>query len=219
MPPADELDKYFKKLRLYFGPPGKWWPGESRFEIMVSAVLTQHTNWKNVEAAMRNLKTFRLLSPEKLHELDEETIQEAIQPAGQFRQKARRLKTLVAWLMNRYGGDPERARKEPVPKLRAELLDLSGIGPETADTILLFAFDLPTFVVDAYTYRVLSRHQIVGEETSYEELQEVFHEGLPVDAKRYQEAHALIVEVGKKFCKPQPKCEECPLKVYLPSVR
>jgi endonuclease-3 related protein len=215
----DDLLKYHKKLVTYFGPQKGWWPGESRFEILISTLLVQHTNWLNVEKAVKNLKTFRLLSPEKIHELDEVTLQEAIKPAGHYRQKAARLKALVAWLMNRYDGDLEKARQATPSRVRQELLDISGIGPETADAILLYALDLPSFVIDTYTYRVLSRHQLVGEETSYEEMQQLFHTNLPSEIPLYQEYHALLVEVGKKFCKTQARCDACPLKVYLPQYR
>jgi endonuclease-3 related protein len=219
MSPKEELRRYHEKLKTYFGPMEEWWPGDTPFEVMLTAVLVQHTNWKNVEQAIRNLKVFKLLSPQKLHELDEETLQEAIKPAGHFRQKASRLKALVAWLVNHYEGDMNRAREAPPARVRSELLDISGIGPETADVILLYALGHPSFVVDSYTYRVLSRHHLVSEETSYEEMQQLFHENLETDPRLFREYHAQLVEVGKKFCKTQPRCEECPLKVYLPQYR
>jgi endonuclease-3 related protein len=215
----ETLLAYFRKLKSFYGPQRGWWPGESRFEVMIGAVLVQHANWRNAEKALHNLKLFRLLSPEKLRELDEETLQEAIRPAGQFRQKARRLKALVGWLCDRYDGDMDRARRAPVSRLREELMELPGIGPETCDTILLFALDLPEFVVDTYTYRVLSRHHLAPEETSYEEMQALFHENLPRDPEPFKEYHALLVEVGKEFCRPEPKCDRCPLKLYLPQHR
>lgn len=219
MSPKDDLQAYHRKLRTYFGPMDKGWPGESRFEILVTAVLISRTSRKNVEQAVQNLRIFRLLSPEKIHELDEETLQEAVKPAGYFRQKAARLKAVVGWLVTRYDGDLEKARQAPPSRLRSELLDLSGIGPETSDAILLYALDLPSFVVDTAAYRILSRHNLVGEETSYEEMQQLFHENLPADPGLFQELHAQFVEIGRTFCKPQSRCDECPLKVYLPQYR
>lgn len=219
MPPKQELKKYHQKMRTYLGPLDRWWPGETPFEIMLTAVLVQRTTWKNVEKAIHNLKTFRLLSPDKIQELDEETLQEAIKPAGNFRQKAARIKALVAWLVDRYQGDIEQAKQAPPARLRSELLDISGIGPETADVILLYVLDVPSFVVDSYTYRILSRHQLVGEETSYEEMQQLFHENVEREAGVYREYHAQLVEIGKKFCKTKAQCDQCPLKVYLPQYR
>ncbi|HLG43193.1 MAG TPA: endonuclease III domain-containing protein [Planctomycetota bacterium] len=209
------LEDYYRKLSLHFGPQ-RWWPGETPFEVMVGAVLAQNTAWRNAERAIQNLKTFRLLDPHKIHELDEETLQEAIRPAGFFRQKAKRIKAAVAWLVERFGGSMEAAARENAGTLRTELLEIKGIGPETADSILLYALGKPAFVIDTYTYRVLTRHHWVGEETTYEEMQELMQSKLPRDAKLYNEYHALMVAVGKEFCRTQARCDRCPLKPYLP---
>jgi len=212
---GDLLMSYYKKLSVYFGPQ-EWWPGDSRFEVLVGTILTQNTSWANAAKAIENLKIFRLLDPHKLNELDLETIEEAVRPSGYFRQKARRLQGVARWLVKRFDGDLEEARRADPAALREELLAIKGIGPETADSILLYALDLPAFVVDTYTYRVLSRHDLVGEETSYEEMQELFTSNLPEDVRLFNEYHALLVEVGKKFCRTRAQCDRCPLKVYLP---
>lgn len=209
------LMAYHRKLSTYFGPQD-WWPGESRFEILAGAVLAQHTAWTNAAKAIRNLKVFRLLDPRKIHELDLETLEEAIRPSGTFRQKARRLRSVATWLVERYGGSVEEAARADAATLRRELLEIPGIGPETADSILLYALDKPAFVVDTYTYRVLSRHHLVGEETDYEEMQSLLRAGLPEQPKLYGEFHALFVAVGKKFCRSTPKCQGCPLEPFLP---
>lgn len=209
------LHDYYRKLYAHYGPQG-WWPGETPFEVLVGAVLAQNTSWKNVEKAIGNLKTFRLLDPVKIHELDEETLQEAVRPAGYFRQKAVRLKAVVAWLMERFEGSMDRAARADAAALREELLAIKGIGPETADSILLYALGKPFFVIDTYTWRVLSRHRLVGEETSYEEMQELMQSKLPRDVKLYNEYHALLVAVGKEFCRKEPRCERCPLRPFLP---
>ncbi len=204
------LEDYYRKLSLHFGPQ-RWWPGETPFEVLVGAVLTQNTAWRNVEKAIKNLKTFRLLDPYKIHELDEETLQEAIRPAGFFRQKAKRLKAAVTWLVERFGGSMEKAAQEDARKLRDELLGIKGIGPETADAILLYAGSRPSFVVDAYTLRVLRRHSLCNEKAGYETVRGLFQAAFPVDAALYNEYHALLVAVGKKHCRSQAKCEGCPL--------
>jgi endonuclease-3 related protein len=209
------LQKYFDALRAHYGPP-KWWPADSPFEVMVGAILTQNTSWKNVEKAIRNLKVYDLLDARKIHELDQDTLAMAIKPAGTYNLKAARLKGFVAWFLERFDGDIARMKQAPPDRLREELLEVKGIGPETADAILLYALERPVFVVDAYTHRLLTRHELALEEATYEDLKEVFERSLPRDAKLYNDFHALIVAVGKDFCRVKARCEECPLKSFLP---
>ena len=209
------LRKYHAALLRHFGPQG-WWPGETPFEVMVGAILAQNTAWTNVEKAIANLKTYGLLDPRRLDEIDAGTLALAIRPAGYFNVKARRLKSYVDWFVRRFDGDPGRMKQVPLPRLREELLEVKGIGPETADSILLYALDLPSFVVDAYTYRVLTRHGLVPEETTYDEMKELLEKALPAKVPLYNEFHALAVAVGKKFCRAKPRCEECPLRRFLP---
>ena len=166
------LKDYHKALLKRFGPQG-WWPGETPFEVMVGAILTQNTAWKNVEKAIATLKTYGLLDPHKIHETDQDTLALAIKPAGYFNVKAKRLKSLIEWFVTKHGADVERLKRIPPDRLREELLEVKGIGPETADSILLYALDVPTFVVDAYTYRVLTRHGSVGEEATYDDMKEL----------------------------------------------
>ncbi len=209
------LRKYYAALLRRFGPQ-KWWPGETPFEVMVGAILAQNTAWTNVEKAVASLKAHGLLDPARLAEADEGTLALAIRPAGCFNVKARRLKGYVEWFLRRFGGDPERMGKVPLPRLREELLEVKGIGPETADSILLYGLGRPSFVVDAYTWRVLTRHGLAPEETTYDEMKELFERSLPPEAPLFNEFHALLVAVGKEFCRSRPRCEACPLRRYLP---
>jgi endonuclease-3 related protein len=182
---------------------------------MVGSILTQNTGWPNVEKAIATLKTFGLLDPARILETDEETLGLAIRPAGTFRVKARRLRAFVKWFVDR-GADVAKIRDLGLPRLREELLAIPGIGPETADSILLYAFDLPTFVVDRYTWRVLTRHGLVSEDTSYDEMKDLLESSLERDRKLFNEYHALIVKVGKEHCRAKARCEGCPLEKRLP---
>ena len=186
---------------------------------MVGAILTQNTAWTNVEKAIRNLKERRLLDPHRLHAVDLRTLARAIRPSGYFNVKARRLKSFIRWFVTRTGGDVRRLKRRPLPELREELLAINGIGRETADSILLYALDFPTFVIDAYTTRVLSRHELVDPESGYEEMKEFMERNLPRDRALFNEFHALFVSVGKDYCRPTPRCEACPLRPYLPADR
>lgn len=203
-------------LRIYeillktFGPQ-HWWPADSPFEVMVGAVLTQNTNWKNVEAAIRNLKAAALLSPASLNRASHAQVALCIRPAGYYNIKARRLKNLVSWLCARFDGKIQAMSKADTALLRQELLGVHGIGPETADSILLYALDRPVFVVDAYTYRIFTRHGLVPENSDYAEIQAYFESCLPRDAALFNEYHALLVRLGKEFCKKKPLCNACPL--------
>ena len=209
------LRDYFDALLAHYGPR-KWWPAETPFEVMVGAILGQNTAWKNVEKAIHNLKTYELLDPRKMHELDQDTLALAVKPAGTYNLKAARLKGFVAWYLERFEGDPEKMRRVPAHRLREELLEVKGIGPETADAILLYALEMPSFVVDAYAHRVLTRHELAMDEATYDDLKEYFERNLPRDPKLYNDFHALIVAVGKEYCRPKARCDSCPLKKYLP---
>lgn len=209
------LNLAFDRLLAHFGPQS-WWPGGSRFEIIVGAVLVQNTSWKNVERAIANLRDAGVLAPTALAKLATEELEELIRPAGYYRVKTRRLRNLVAWLLERFGGSLDRMFATPLDQLRQQLLAVSGIGPETADSILLYAGDLPTFVVDAYTHRVLARHGWIDPEADYYQIKELCEENLPADARLFNEYHALLVQVGKEFCRKTPCCEGCPLENLLP---
>lgn len=202
----------FDLLSAHFGP-SHWWPGDGPLEIMVGAILTQNTAWSNVEKAIERLKVEGALSAPVLSQTDEAVLAEWIRPAGYYRVKAKRLKTFFRHFMDRYQGRPEKMKRRPVGELRQELLSINGIGPETADSILLYALGLPTFVVDAYTHRIFLRHRLVPEEIGYEELRTFFMDRLPRDPLLYNEYHALLVRLGKTYCKKQhPRCPDCPLK-------
>ena len=197
----------------------RWWPADSPFEVMVGAILAQNTSWKNVEKAIGTLKTFDLLDPRRLHELDVDTVGEAVKASGTYHVKAARLKAFVAWYVERHGADLDRLQAVATGRLREELLQIKGIGPETADAILLYALGRPVFVVDAYTYRVATRHGWRSTDATYEDLQELFERKLPREAPLYNEMHALLVAVGKEHCRRTPRCEGCPLLPLLPGGR
>jgi len=202
------LDLYHR-LHAAYGPQG-WWPAETPFEVMVGAVLTQATAWRNVERAIERLKAAGALSPEGMARLSEEELEELIRPAGFFRQKARRLRALLR-LIEQHGG-VEGLLALPTERLRAELLSVPGIGPETADSILLYAAGHPVFVVDAYTKRILHRLGLLHDEkASYEEVQELFERALPRDPELFGEYHALLVRHAKEHCRAKPRCAGCPL--------
>jgi endonuclease-3 related protein len=205
----------YERLLARYGPQS-WWPGQTPFEIMVGAVLVQNTNWRNVERAIDNLREEGLLSPTALYETAAADLEELIRPAGYFRVKVKRLRNLLAWLHERYDGSLEAMFETGLDTLREELVSVNGIGPETADAILLYAGGLPTFVVDAYAHRVLVRHGWIDIDADYHRIQELFLESLPTDAAMFNEYHALLVRVGKEHCKPTPICEGCPLCEMLP---
>lgn len=198
--------------RLYkrFGPQ-KWWPGETPFEIIVGAILTQNTAWSNVEKAIRNLKRSKVLSSRALTKTKTPAIAKLIRPSGYYNIKAQRLRNFLNFLNKRFNGNLKRLLATEGEKLRKELLEIKGIGPETADSILLYAANKPFFVIDAYTKRVLLRHRLAGKKAAYEELQGFFMSNLPKDVKLYNEYHALIVKVGKELCRKRPECRQCPL--------
>jgi endonuclease-3 related protein len=205
----------FKLLFNHFGPQS-WWPAQTELEVMVGAVLTQNTNWRNVEKAIDNLKQRGILSLHGLHALSIPELAEQIRPAGYFNIKAKRLKNLIEFVVDRYGADLSRFLEEEILSLRNGLLSVNGIGPETADSILLYAAHRPVFVVDAYTHRILSRHGMVDDEASYNDLQALFMEHLPDDPALFNEFHALIVMTGKNYCRRKPLCNRCPLAEWGP---
>ena len=209
------LQDVYDRLFSAFGPM-HWWPGDTPFEVMVGAVLTQNTAWTNVERAIANLRFADLLSPAALHRLEPERLAALIRPAGYFRLKARRLGNLLDFLFEQYDGSIDDMFAAGLSTLREQLLAVNGIGPETADSILLYAGGLPTFVVDTYTARVLKRHNWIEPEADYYGIKDHFESSLPRDVQLYNEYHALLVRVGKDYCKTRPKCDECPLADLLP---
>lgn len=211
----NKLELLYKKLYRTFGSQ-HWWPGDTPFEVAVGAILTQNTNWVNVEKAIHNLKAAKVLSAKKLYGMPVNGLAALIRPAGYFNIKAKRLKEYIDFLIKNYGGSMKKMKAEEMHVLREKLLSVNGIGPETADSILLYALEKPVFVIDAYTRRVLSRHGIMSHDKSYETFQSLFHSLLKRDAELFNEYHALIVKVGKTFCKPKPLCDECPLSGHLP---
>lgn len=211
---GDRLIRLYRSLYEAYGPQG-WWPAESAFEVIVGAILTQATAWRNVERAIENLKSAAPLTPHLLLQLDERRLAEIIRPAGYPKLKAGRLKSFVEHLFKRHGGSLERMLSQELEPLRRELLGIHGIGPETADTILLYAAGKPSFVVDAYTRRLLRRLGLIEDEgIGYEELRALFMENLPRDAALYNEYHALIVRHCKEVCRRRPLCWRCPIKPH-----
>ena len=194
-----------------FGPQ-HWWPGETPFEVMVGAILTQNTAWTNASLAIARLKQVHLLHPFKLLRVPQSRLATLIRSSGYFNQKAKRLKAFIAYFHGKYGGSIRRMKRVPLNLVREELLNLPGIGPETADSILLYALDKPIFVVDAYTRRILARHSIISWDASYQEIQHLFEKNLPRYAPLFNEYHALLVVLGKELCRTHPKCHLCPLR-------
>lgn len=205
------LTKIYKTLFRAFGPRN-WWPGETPFEVMVGAILTQNTSWRNVEKAIQKLKVKGVLSPDGIQHLKRSELARLIKSSGYYRIKADRLKSFVNFLFENYGGNLERLREEETRGLREKLLGVKGIGPETADSILLYGLKKPIFVVDAYTKRILLRHGLISKKTSYEEVQRLFMDYLPHEERLFNEYHALMVHLGKTLCRKIPKCEVCPLQ-------
>jgi len=206
-----ELYSIYRKMFSRFGPQG-WWPGRTKTEIIIGAILTQNTNWQNVEKALANLRKAGLLNFKKLHGMDEAVIAHYIRPAGYFNVKARRLKNFVRFFIDGMNSDWRALRNLPVTKAREKVLTVNGVGPETADSILLYAFDRPTFVVDAYTKRIFHRYGLIENGASYDQVRSLFMERLREDVRLYNEYHALIVRLAKEYCRTRPVCAGCPLK-------
>lgn len=240
-----EIRNFYNALYRAWGDQ-HWWPAETRFEVIVGCYLTQNTAWTNVERALANLRSAGVLTIDGIRQVRLARLQRLIRPSGYFRQKAARLKTFVAFLDRNHGGSLDQMFSQPTDKLRSELLGLNGVGPETADSILLYAGNHPVFVVDAYTRRILARHQILPENADYEDIRELFKHSLqpvalthqavgashggaahPPSAMStspraalvqvYNEMHGLIVGAGKSHCKKaKAVCEGCPLQPFLP---
>lgn len=203
--------RVYRDLHAAYGPQA-WWPAETPFEVMVGAVLTQNTAWSNVEKALANLKAGKALTPEAIVRAHPRRLAAWLRPSGYFNVKARRLRALCAWLLQHGGVDALAAW--PTDELREGLLAVTGVGPETADDILLYAFQRPVFVIDAYTRRMFARLGVIAGDESYEALRLRFQRALPPDVALYNEYHALIVRHGKDFCRKRPRCEVCVLRTY-----
>jgi endonuclease-3 related protein len=205
------LKQIYYTLYNTFGPQ-HWWPGETKLEIIIGAILTQNTNWKNVEKAISNLKINKLLTLPALQRISSQKLAQLIRPSGYFNIKAQRLKEFLKFIYTEYHGSLSEMSKQNTMLLRKQLLDVKGVGPETADSILLYAFNKPIFVVDAYTKRIFSRHKIIKEKSTYIEIQELFMKNMSRNDKIFNEYHALIVKLGKDYCKKTPRCNTCPLQ-------
>jgi endonuclease-3 related protein len=217
-PPPDAqppLDEYYNSLFAALGPQ-HWWPGKTRFEIILGAILTQNTSWNNVESALTKLRAAGLFSPVAIEKVSQRWLERLIRSSGYYRQKARKLKAFCEFLRREYGGSLKRMFETPTIILREKLLEIFGIGPETADSILLYAGEHSVFVVDAYTRRLMLRHGWINEKTKYEDIRWMVERQFPGDTRRFNELHALIVATGKKFCRVQrPLCDQCSLGRYL----
>ncbi len=212
------LSKAHKVFRILLDNvgPQSWWPGESPLEVMVGAVLVQNTAWKNVQRAIENLREEDLFQPDRLLEIQPTELGELIRPAGYFRLKTKRLRSLMEFIMREYEGSIDAMRNADMHTLREQLLGVHGIGPETADSILLYALEMPAMVVDTYTHRIFSRHGWVSYELDYHQLQDHLTSELPKDIAIYNEMHALMVNIGHHYCRKKPRCESCPLQEMLP---
>jgi endonuclease-3 related protein len=216
IPAGELLPRYYSVLRVRLGPQ-QWWPARTRLEVILGAILTQNTTWHNATLALRNLRKSGLLSWQALRRACLSGLEACVRPAGFYRQKARTIRDFVGWLSREHAGSLDRLFSLPTEELRRRLLDLRGLGPETVDAIILYAAQRPRFVADAYTRRVLARHGFVSGAADYLQTQEFLHAHLPPDTSLFNEFHALLVEVGKKHCKPQsPRCAGCPLEEFLP---
>ncbi len=240
---SSPIPAYYLALLRRYGPQN-WWPAQSRFEVVVGAYLTQNTNWINVEKAIANLRSARALSLEALRKLPLSKLEFLIRSSGYYRQKALKLKTFIRYLDKNYSGSLDRMFAQATEKLREELLALHGVGPETADSILLYAGGHPVFVVDAYTRRILERHALISPKTPYKEIRRLIEEAVQSTepesllraergadprhpqsrmsraartglAQHYNELHALIVRTGNQHCRSTPNCEGCPLRDFL----
>ena len=204
------LLKIYRRLFKHFGPQ-HWWPGETIEEIIIGAVLTQNTNWGNVERAIENLKRADALSLKKIVALEPETLSTLIRPSGYYNIKAKRLWAVADYFVRRCDADFSLLETIPTDELRGELLSVHGVGRETADSILLYALNRPVFVVDAYTLRVGRRHGFLSEKDDYESARALFERSIKRDVQLYNEYHALLVRLGKEYCRPRPRCAACPL--------
>jgi endonuclease-3 related protein len=209
------LQNAFDILYSALGPQ-HWWPGESPFEVMVGAILVQNTSWRNVSRAIDAIKEDGLLEPDRLYALPEEELAELLRPVGYYRIKARRLRNLLRLVVEDFDGSVERLLSLETQTLRETLLAVNGVGPETADSIVLYAAEKPSFVVDAYTHRIFARHGWIDYSAGYYEIKDYCESELPQDVQAYNELHALLVHVGHHWCKKVPRCDACPLRELLP---
>jgi endonuclease-3 related protein len=206
----------YDRLYAAYGPQ-HWWPGDSTFEIIAGAILTQSAAWANVERALANLKAASALCPEGIAAMTEGELAEVIRPSGYYNAKARKLKAFVNLLGDNFDGDLKQLLSVPAAELRSLLMATHGIGPETADSILLYAAGRPVFVIDAYTRRTFSRLGLAPEVNGYDGWQTLFGDSLPADAEMFNEYHALIVRHGKQVCRKRPLCHACPLSEICPT--
>jgi endonuclease-3 related protein len=208
--------RYFQALHLRFGPQ-HWWPARTRLEVILGAILTQNTAWRNAELALRELRRAGLLRPHRLRLLTTSKLAGYIRPAGFFRQKAGTIRRFLDWLDEQCGGSLHKLFANSPEEIRTRLLAIQGFGPETVDAILLYAGRHPFFVADAYTRRLLVRHRLIAKDADYNTAQAFLHRNLKREHVIYNEYHALIVEVGKQYCvRSAPKCSKCPLQPFLP---
>jgi endonuclease III related protein len=215
--PSGELMRYYEAMSVALGPM-RWWPARTPFEVIVGAILTQSTAWGNVERAIANLRQAGLLTPAAMLRVPTPRLAALVRPSGYFRQKTKKLKAFVRFLQDRYGGSLKRMFRTPTLELRERLLSVHGIGPETADSILLYAGNHPVFVVDDYTHRIFGRHGITDGKPDYEKVRAFIETSIPPQPELFNEFHALIVNTGKNWCrKSAPRCEECPLRSLLPA--
>jgi endonuclease-3 related protein len=209
------LEAYYHELSDQLGPQ-HWWPAKTPFEVIVGAILTQNTSWTNVERAIANLRRENLLSPRAIERISLSRLESLVRPSGYFRQKAKKLKAFTSFLRREFRGSLRRMFQTGTAELRQQLLSVHGIGPETADSILLYAGGKVVFVVDAYTKRILHRHGWLNETADYEETRAFLESNLPREAPLYNEVHAQFVQVGKNWCRPrEARCAECPLGRFL----
>jgi endonuclease III related protein len=214
---SGDLMRYYDAMSGALGPM-HWWPAETPFEVIVGAILTQSTAWANVERAIDNLREANMLTPSAILKAAPSRLAALVRPSGYFRQKAKKLKSFVRFLQAEYAGSLRRMFQMPTPELRAKLLSVHGIGPETADSILLYAGNHPVFVVDAYTHRIFGRHELLSGKPDYEKVRALFEAALAPHALMFNEFHALIVNTGKNWCrKSAPRCADCPLHHLLPA--
>jgi endonuclease-3 related protein len=216
-PLSAELMRYYDTMSGALGPM-QWWPARTPFEVIVGAILTQSTAWGNVERAIENLRSARMLTPSAILAVRTSRLSALVRPSGYFRQKSKKLKSFVRFLRDEYRGSLKRMFRTSTLVLREQLLSVHGIGPETADSILLYAGNHPVFVVDAYTHRIFGRHEVTSGKPDYESVRARFEAALPRNPQLFNEFHALIVNTGKNWCsKRAPHCEECPLRDLLPA--
>ncbi len=208
-----DLKELYEHMKAFFGHRN-WWPGDTTLEIIIGAILTQNTAWKNVEKALDRLKQEKVLSYKGLRQLPLEKLAEYVRPSGYYNQKAKKIKAFIRFLTEEYQGNMKRMFQDDTGILREKLLAINGIGPETADSILLYAGGHYSFVIDLYTYRVMSRHGWIAENADYHTMRDFFMERLPRDLDLYKDFHAQFVAIGHHYCRKTPNCDDCPLNIY-----